>query len=250
LTDHPIAQPLREFPAELLSVIRIQQRLRIRPIADAAAVLHLAGGDPLVLERRVGRGKVLLVTTAIDRSCSNLGINPVFPVLLQQAVTHLVRAPHEQPITVPEPLVLPLPQMTVGQEVNVSSPDGNEHTSTTEMRGGEILGLSSRRRIEIIVESEALAVAGFYEVVAADTSLTVAANVDHAESDVKVMQLEEMESAMSNLPVRVIDADRNIAGVVMQARTGRELWLWLLGATTVLMVIEALFARWSTKHDL
>jgi len=212
LTDHPIAQPLREFPAELLSVIRIQQWLRIRPSADAAPVLYLAGGDALVLERRVGRGKVLLVTTAIDRSWSNFGINPAFPVLLQQAVTHLVRAPHEQPITAPEPLVLPLPQMTVGQEVKVISPDGSEHASTAEMRGGEI-----------VVESEPLAVAGFYEVVAADTPLTVAANVAHAESDVKVMQPEEMESAMSSLPVRVIGGDRNVAGVVMQARTGREL---------------------------
>jgi len=90
---------------------------------------------------------------------------------------------------------------------------------------------------------------GFYEVVAADTPLTIAANVDHAESDVKVMQPEEMESVMSSLPVRVIDGDRNVAGVVMQARTGRELWLWLLGAAVMLMVLEAIFARWSTKHD-
>lgn len=238
LTNHPLAQPLRELPSEVLSVIRIQRWLRVVPRADAAPVLHLAGGDPLVLERRVGRGKVLLVTTAIDRDWSNLGINPAFPVLLQQAVTHLARAPHERAITVPEPVILPLPRLSVGEEITVVSPAGDEQICTAEMRGGEI-----------VMESGPLAVAGFYEVRGANTQLTVAANVDHSESDVKALAVEEMESAMSSLPVRVIGGDRNIAGVVMAARTGRELWLWLLIAAAVLMVVEATFARWSTRHD-
>lgn len=125
----------------------------------------------------------------------------------------------------------------MGQEVNVLSPDGNEYVSTAEMRGGES-----------IMESDPLAIAGFYEVAFADAPLTVAANIDQTESDVKVMEPEEIESAIWNLPVRLIDGDRSITGMVTQARTGRELWLWLLGAAAVLMVIEAIFSRWSTKH--
>ena len=238
LTGHPLARPLLDMPPELLSAIRIQKWIHVRPSADAAPVLRLAGGEPLVLERRVGRGKVLLVTTAIDRDWSNLGINPAFPVLMQQAVTRLVRGPHERPLTVPEPLVLPVPHAAVGQEVKVISPNGDEYAGRTEMHDGEI-----------VIQTAPLAVAGFYEVATADTVLTVAANVDHAESDVKVMAPEEIESTMRDLPVRVIGGDRNVAGVVMQARTGRELWLWLLIGATALMAIEAIFARWSTKHD-
>ena len=239
LTSHRLARPLRALPDELLSTARVEQWLRIRPRADAVPVLHLAGGDPLVLERRVGRGKVLLVTTALDRTWSNLGINPAFPVLLQQAVTYLVRAPHEQQVTVPEPLVLPLPQMSAGQKMNVMSPHGDSHISTTMLRDGEI-----------VVESDPLAHAGFYEVVGSEMPLTVATNVDDAESDVKVMEFEEMETALSSVPVHIIDGNQNIAAAVKQARTGRELWLWLLGAAAVLMVAEAIFARWLTKQDL
>jgi len=239
LTDHPIAQPLRGLPDELLSAVRMQKWLRIRPRPDSVPVLYLAGGDPLTLERRIGRGKVLLMTTAIDRSWSNLAINPAFPVLLQQSVTHLARAPHEQPVTVPEPLVLPLPQMSVGEEMTVISPGGGEHVSPVEMRARKT-----------VMQSAPLKVAGFYEVLGADTPLTVAANIDHTESDVKVLEPGEMELSMSDLPIRVIGGDRNVAGVVMQARTGRELWLWLLGAAAILMLIEAFFARWSTQHHL
>ena len=43
LTDHPLAQPLRELPAELLSAALIQKWLRVRPRPDAVPVLHLAG---------------------------------------------------------------------------------------------------------------------------------------------------------------------------------------------------------------
>ena len=237
LTNHPIVQPMRRLPDELLSAVRIQKWLRVRPHADAAPMLFLAGGDPLALERRVDRGKVLLMTTAIDRSWSNLAINPVFPVLLQQAVTHLSRAPHEQPLTVLEPLVLPLPQISAGEEMTVISPDGDEHTNSVEIRGGQT-----------VIQSEPLTIAGFYEVLGADTPLTVAANIDHTESDVKVIAQEDLVLSMSELPLHVIGGDQNIAGVVVQARTGRELWLWLLSAAVMLMVIEALFARWSTQH--
>ena len=237
LTGHPIVQPMRGLPDELLSVVRIQKWLRVRPRADAAPLLFLAGGDPLVLERQVGRGKVLLMTTAIDRSWSNLAINPTFPILLQQSVTYLTRAPHEQQITVPEALVLPLPLMSAGEEMTVILPDGDEHTNSVEMRRGKTF-----------IQSEPLTIAGFYELVGADTPLTVAANIDHTESDVKVITQEDMELSMSELPLRVIGGDRNIAGVVIQVRTGRELWLWLLGAVAGLMVIEALLARCSTQH--
>jgi hypothetical protein len=85
-------------------------------------------------------------------------------------------------------------------------------------------------------------------VLGADTPLTVAANIDHTESDVKVIAQEDLVLSMSELPLHVIGGDQNIAGVVVQARTGRELWLWLLSAAVMLMVIEALFARWSTQH--
>jgi hypothetical protein len=63
-----------------------------------------------------------------------------------------------------------------------------------------------------------------------------------------VIAQEDLALSMSELPLRVIGGDQNIAGVVMQTRTGRELWLWLLSAAVMLMVIEALFARWSTQH--
>jgi hypothetical protein len=237
LTGHPIVQPLRGLPDELLSAVRIQKWLRIHPRADSVPVLYLAGGDPLALERRIGRGKVLLMTTAIDRNWSNLAVNPAFPVLLQQAVTHLARAPHEQPVSVPEPLVLPLPQMFLGEDMTVISPDGDEQTNPVEMRGGKT-----------VMQSAPLTIAGFYQVVGAGTPLTVAANIDHAESDVKVLKPEEMELSLSDLPIRVIGPDRHVAAVVVQARTGRELWLWLLGAAAALMVIEALSARWSTQR--
>lgn len=239
LPDHPLATPLRSLPRELLGEGRVYRYLRVRPLPETRTVLRLAGGEPLLLERLVGRGKVLLWTTAADRTWSNLAVNPLLPMLFQQAVTHLARRPFETPVIVGEPIVLPLPGLAAGEEVGVRYPDGRSAVGRTVLRAGEV-----------VVQTDPTGAPGFYELQPGGEGpiVSVAANVDTAESDVKALGAEELAAAFATLPVRVLPGDGNVAAAVAAARTGREMWPVLLVAALALLAAEALLARWYTRR--
>jgi hypothetical protein len=240
LGEHPLAEPLKSLPKELLGEARFTRFLPVRPVGEARMVLRLAHGEPLLLERLVGRGKVLLWTSGADRTWNNLALNPALPMLMQQAVTYLARQPFETPVIVPEPIVLPLASMAAGEEVAVTGPEGGQAgVVRATVRAGEV-----------VAETPATGAPGFYEFQPrpAGAAMTVAANVDPAECDVKVLGAEELARAFAGLPVRVLPATANVAAAVAEARNGRELWQILLIAAVALLAMEALLARWTTRR--
>ncbi|MFH2006793.1 MAG: BatA domain-containing protein [bacterium] len=56
---------------------------------EAQVLLRLSGGAPLLLERRVGSGRVLLWTTTVDGDWTDLPLRPAFLPLVRAWVLHL-----------------------------------------------------------------------------------------------------------------------------------------------------------------
>jgi hypothetical protein len=237
--DHPLVRPLRSLPRELLGEARVYRFLRVRPLPEGRAVLRLASGEPILLERSVGRGQVLLWTSGADRAWNNMAINPAFPILMQQAVTHLARQPFEVPITIPDPILLPLPGLAAGAEIGVISPDGRQSIARSALRGAEV-----------VVEAGATTAPGFYDLQPGKEGpvMTVAVNVETAESDVKILKADDLAAAFAGLAVHVLASDRDVASAVAQARTGREMWHLLVILALALMAAEAFLARWYTRR--
>ncbi len=239
LPSHPIVEPLRSLPQEVLTEARCYRHLRVRIGTDTRVVLNLGNGAPLLLEHTVGRGKVLLWTSGIEPRWSNLAVNPAFPVLLQQAITQLTRQAFETSIIVPQPILLPLPQLNADTEVEIADPTGQKTTRRTELRGGEV-----------VLESAPTVTAGFHDLKTADAmALTVAVNSDATECDTKVLTAPDLMTAVDGLSVRVLSPDRDLTHSVLEARRGHELWVPLLFAVLALLVAEALLARWYTKRN-
>jgi hypothetical protein len=240
LPDHPLVRPLRSLPKELLGEARFYRHLRVRLMPEGRTLLRLTGGEPILLVRPVGRGKVLLWTSGADLAWNNLAVNPALPMLMQQAVTYLSRQPFEEPVTVPQPIVLPLAGLATGREVGVSGPDGKQAVVRMGLRSGEV-----------VAETDSTALPGFYDVHTDSQApvATVAVNVNTAGSDVKVLGTEELTAAFAGLPIRVVAADRNVAAAVTELRIGRELWQLLVFAAIALLAIEALLARWYSRPN-
>jgi len=233
--DHPLAGALKSLRPGLLGDARFMRWMKVKAYPDGRPLLRLAGsGDPILLEKPLGRGKVLLFTSSADRSWNNLVLNPAYAVLVQQAVTYLCRRPHERPVTVGQPLILPL----VGEEM----PSG---VSVTDPKGKVAMLSPVRRDGQMWVELPQTEWSGFYEVQAgADAPATaVAVNVDPAESDVKVLRAEDLTAAFAGTSVRVLAPGQDVAGVVQESRVGRELWRYLVAGAFALMFLEVLAAR-------
>ena len=92
---HPL---LAAFPArgEGLASARFFQFLLLAPLPEAPGrriVLRYENGAPALVEAEVGRGRVLLLTTSVDREWTDLPIRPGFLPLVQEAARYLAAVP-------------------------------------------------------------------------------------------------------------------------------------------------------------
>jgi len=92
---HPL---LAAFPArgEGLASARFFQFLLLAPLPEAPGrriVLRYENGAPALVDAEVGRGRVLLLTTSVDREWTDLPIRPGFLPLVQEAARYLAAAP-------------------------------------------------------------------------------------------------------------------------------------------------------------
>lgn len=233
--DHPLTRILRLLPPDLLSEARVSRYLKVKPADDARTVLSLAGaGAPLVLEKSIGRGRVVLVTTTANRAWNTLAVHPMYPLLLQQAVTWLTRQANETPVVAGQSLSLPADSRAAGESVAVRDPAGAQSSAMVVQHSGGRF-----------VETESLPKPGFYSIQADKSGppLVVATNVDAGESDVKCLDAVALRQALGNAPVQVVGPRQDLVGVIREGRVGRELWRPFLIAGLALLVIEAIVAR-------
>jgi aerotolerance regulator-like protein/VWA domain-containing protein len=92
---HPL---LAAFPArgEGLASARFFQFLLLAPVPEAPGrriVLRYENGAPALVDAEVGRGRVLLLTTSVDREWTDLPIRPGFLPLVQEAARYLAAVP-------------------------------------------------------------------------------------------------------------------------------------------------------------
>lgn len=87
---------------------------------DALAVwMRLQNGAPLLVERRLGEGRSLLLTTTVDRDGADLCLQPAFVPWLERLLLHAagrLRAPLERWAVAGEPFLLPYEHAVVLEE--------------------------------------------------------------------------------------------------------------------------------------
>jgi hypothetical protein len=226
---HPL---LSSFPAkgDGLASARFFQFMLLAPVPDApgrSVVLRYENGAPALVSGEVGRGRVLLLTTTVDREWTDLPIRPGFLPLVQEAARYLAGAPASDSVSALN--VGQRREITVGSEdrrVEVVKPGGQSRWLTPEPRAPE----SHSRRTVMFTETDE---PGLYGVRASRTDGTVierrdesfVVNVDPAESD----------------PARLPDdkrPDRGPEGTPAGAAPKRRLELWHgLGVAVLIFVL-------------
>jgi len=95
----------------------------------ASALIALANGDPLALEKRVGSGKVILVSTSADRDWSDLPLKTAYLPLTQSLVSYLQaekKGSMDTGIAVGGAKKFSLPPSYVGKTLKITLPDKKE----------------------------------------------------------------------------------------------------------------------------
>ena len=226
---HPL---LSAFPAhgDGLSSARFFQYMLLSPLPDAPGrqiVLRYESGAPALVEAEVGRGRVLLLTTTVDREWTDLPIRPGFLPLLQEIARYLAGAPSGEAATA----------IAVGQKreialepddrrVEIVPPAGESRWLTPQGRSGDA---RARRTLTFAETNEP----GFYRVRAARGDGTISDRPDAAF----VVNLDARESDPARLPDDK-RPDRAAASATAGVAPRRRLELWhALGAAAIALVL-------------
>ena len=248
---NPAAEAARLLPESLMSRATLRRITVVEPAEGAGVVLRAVGQDadhPLLVTGRLGAGRVMLLTASLgDRSVTDLGPHPLFPILMHQAVGWLADEDAGAALTVGDPASLTVPTSVASgasaasgglASVGVVAPDGGRTETGAEVAvGGGV------------VRVERVQMPGFYEVADGDRLLdAVAVNVDATESASPPLTPAQVEASLRGLPVAVLRDAADVAGFVEQSRTGTELWWPLLAIGLGLLAVESLLATWFSRR--
>lgn len=167
---HPILKGL-----EHLEGVNFYQAVRVTPSKDAKILAKLNDQTPLLLERQIGEGKVLVFTSTIDNTSNDLPLHAAYwvPFVLQSA-TYLGGGGAEQPVNVAVDSYVELrTHESKNEAAVVIDPDGKNALTLQEATTASTYPLTRE---------------GFYEVkTAAGQDYVIAAHPDRRESDMAVI---------------------------------------------------------------
>jgi hypothetical protein len=199
---------------------------------EADVLLRYDDGAPALLQGRVGRGRVLLLTTTIDREWTDLPIRTAFLPLVQQAARFLSRvldSPGAPEVLPGEKRVIPL------------GPDGADEV-LIEGPGGlrvRLAGAEVRGKREIAFENTQAV--GIYKVTVVrhghpEPGGAFAVNTPPLESD--LAKLEPAQVA------RLSPKGKDDRAALLASSVGRTaLWPWIALALLVFLLVEGVMVR-------
>lgn len=231
-TEHPLAQAFHSAaPA-----VEVERSLSLptRPgetilaLAPRESAGHRADVDaPFVVEKRIGKGRLLVLLTALDREWSSLVLRPAFVGFVRGAVDYLAQN-------------LPL-AATAGQAVSVAA----SSAQIFDADGQRVLALGNTSARPVV----RIPRPGFYTVRAPGREASMAVNIDPRESDLRSVPAELLERWQAATALGESTRSRgSFGGERAVDSTAVEplmyaLAPWLLVLAAVLLLAESLAAN-------
>lgn len=205
--------------------IRFFRHLQVTPDANDRVLIALQDGTPLLIERTVGAGRLLVLTAPLDRNWNDLATHPLFVRFMAQAARYLTGSDAASA------------SARVGAVVM---------TGLTGSRGGQIFDPQGRRALDL---SQTAAVdrlipdqAGFYEIRSAEGVRWLAVNTDARESNLTRMSPDSLRrwEELRRIPPA---ATAPLASSTAVAPNRVTIGYWLLLLAAMLIAVETIVAN-------
>ncbi|MEY4640452.1 MAG: hypothetical protein RLZZ227_446 [Pseudomonadota bacterium] len=228
-TTHPVLSDSSGWSAVNARVVRVA----LDP-SDQILITQ-APNFPVLVERQIGAGRLLLLTTSIDNSASDLPVKPVFVSFVAKAAQYL----SNEKLLVKEQLADSFLQLaqTGGASGQVVDPDGENLLSLQDTTIAQDVQLNKR---------------GYYQVFTPGGEVLVAVNPDIRESDPTPMPpatLQNWQNVVAGTaPVETADlADNAGASAVASTRDDTleevEIWRFFLVLLGLMVLAESLLGN-------
>jgi len=204
--------------------------------AGKTAIISLANGDPLLLEQKLGAGRIVFLTTSADRDWSDLPVKTAYLPLIQSLASYLAggkRGAMDPGIEVGNAKEFSLPPGYVGKSLRIIKPNKQEAEVS--------LAPEKDRTVAVFRDNDR---AGIYRLSLpggaekeSGTPPLYAVNPPFLESRLVEISEAELQAKLKPIPVQVISMD-----ALQQGGKRMDLALPLLGLLIVTLLVEGWLA--------
>ena len=197
------------------------------PQDNARVLAKLADGTPLLLDKQIGQGHILLFTSGLDNVTNDLPLHPEFVAFVDRTARSLAgmeRTAGPRLVDSFVPLRSPSTGPTSTAAVVVIGPDGKRPLSLAE---------------ESTVQTLALKQSGFYQIrFPSGRETLVAVNPDPRESSLKPIPADTLALWSGNAPSQ----STSPAPAAERKNTASSLWWWVMLFVLAAAVAESIVA--------
>jgi hypothetical protein len=245
--DHQAVVQLANTTQLDIDEARIRQRWLFaeKPAADEAisALLESGNGQPLVVEKFVGQGRVLVQAYPLGLEWSNLPLLKAYVVMVHDWLTY-VTAPRtaQYNLNAGAPIFVNAPKEAAGASAEIVTPRGKELPLASADSEGQSVYRFSQTRLP-----------GLYHVRFANGGTPVAevpfhVSRDATESDLRSIAEADRVSVLTPVGVQLAGAEESIPEPTESRPRLDPFWGVLLAALVALLAGELLLSNWLARQ--
>ena len=246
---HAIFEPFRAPRSGDFSTARFYSYRALTAAKDASVLARFDTGEPALVERAAGRGRVIVFASTTDLNWNDLALKPMFLPFVHQLGRHLSGF-KEQPAW-----------LTIGQVLDVDAAEiaagATSGSAARAAAGRAILAPSGQRRdlaapVAATAGGTAPAAAlelteqGFYEIRGSGRdpgpTIVAASNVNLAESNMDRMDPKELVAAVTGNGPSGSTSGQDVLPDEAQ-ELAQRVWWYLLFAGILLLIAETVLAH-------
>ena len=245
-SSHPIFENLKGW-----ADLTISRSLPIEVKESDRVLAWLSNGQPFLLEQRVGRGRLVLLTTSLDNEWNNLPVKPFFVALIGQTANYLSR---REAVTM---------QKMAGDylradEIGGRGSEGGQFNQDNSGAAGQIVDPNGVTLVALqntsSLSQRQLNDVGFYELHTAGGESLIGVNIAPAESDTTPLDADDLTQWTSAVSGQV-GVDETIEAAGLRAREGEdedsfiEIWHILAIMALILLCAESLLSNFYLRRS-
>ncbi|MBI3895923.1 MAG: BatA domain-containing protein [Acidobacteria bacterium] len=227
--EHPLFREFRETGADSLRAVEVYAYAQIQP--EGTVLLSFSNGDPALVEKRFGQGRILWFASSFDNVWSDFPLHPAFVPLVHQLAQYGTQLPSQPPA------------YTIPTAISLASLRPDAETAGIS-RIWDIFGPDGKREVPLAEEQRpdflTVRQPGFYEIRQRGTSQAVAANPDPQESDLTQLSPEDRTLWAAGGKGASHEAGATVSGELANRQT---IWWNLLLIALALAAVEVYLAN-------
>lgn len=218
---HPVLLPLGTDWG-----VRFQGYWSVTPQADADVLMQFDNSRPALLERVVGRGRVMLFASSLDTEWNNLPLQGLYLPFIHESLRYLAQASLKDRA------------YRVGDVIDLTALAGEGETLTVTAVNGSNSVLPAGTRAYSATET------GFVGITNEDGMQYYAINADPEESMLEKIGPSSLEDKIMNPETTPIQSVEVRTTELMVEREGpQKIWWWLLALVLLILLAETRIAN-------